>query len=395
MNASPSERLRNLPPYAFAELDRKAARLAAEGHDPIDFGVGDPTVPTPSIVRRATAEALERHAAGGYPSYDGEPSFRRAAAGWMERRFGVALDPSTEVTITVGSKEAIFNVPEAFVNPGDVVISPSPGYPPYERGTRFAEGINWFYPLVRENGFLPDVDSIPREVARRARLFWICQPHVPTGKVMEAGVLQRVIDWCRTNEVLLCSDEAYIDLHYEAVPDSLIQHAREGVLVFHSLSKRSAMTGYRCGWVAGDREAIAAVRRLKTNIDSGVPRFVQDGAAAALGDEAHVDALRARYRAARDRLAGALQSIGLPASLPEAGLYLWQRAPEGMTGLALADRLLEPDLALITAPGEWLSEPTEARGNPGRDFIRLAFVPPMDRIEEAVRRIEALPGGSL
>lgn len=384
----PSNRLAQIGKYAFLELEKRVAQLRAEGHDPIDFGIGDPTIPTPEFIRTATIEGIHKHRAGGYPSNIGEPWFRRAAADWMRRRFGVELDPEREITITLGSKESVFNVHEAFLNPRDVVISPSPGYPPYARGALFAEGENFFYPLTEDNGFVPDLDGLPADVKERARIFWICQPHAPTGRIMDKEALVLLKDFCRRHDILLCSDEAYIDLYYGEPPTSLIQAADEGVLVFFSLSKRSAMTGYRCGWVAGGAEVMSVFRKLKTNIDSGVPVFIQEGAAAALGDEEHVEASRVRYRKARDLLSEALEGAGLPRCLPEGGIFLWQKTPEGVSGLELAMRLLEPDLALITSPGEWLADPVEGMAeNPGRNYIRWALVPPSDRIEEAVTRL--------
>ncbi len=389
MPVRPSQRIDRLEKYAFAELDRKAAALRRSGCEPIDFGVGDPTMPTPWFIREATAHGLEAHKAGGYPSYEGEPFFREAVASWMRKRFSVAVDPEQEICITLGSKEAVFNSHEAFVNPGDVVISPSPGYPPYARGAAFAEGENCFYPLAAENGFLPDVEALPGEVAEKASVLWICQPQAPTGSVMSGEELRKVAAYCRQHDILLCSDEAYIDIYYDNPPESLIQHAREGILVFYSLSKRSAMTGYRCGWVAGDPEAIARFRKLKTNIDSGVPKFIQDGAVAALEDETHVEAMRKVYRRGRDLLAEALVEAGLPRCVPRAGIFLWQRTQGEMSGLDLAKRFLEPDLALITAPGELLAQPLKpgAEENPGRGYVRMALVPPLERIEEAASRI--------
>ncbi|MBU0754827.1 MAG: aminotransferase class I/II-fold pyridoxal phosphate-dependent enzyme [Planctomycetes bacterium] len=391
MIIQPSSRIAAINKYAFAELDAQVTRLKADGFDPIDFGVGDPSTPTPGFIGDAAARGIEAHRSEGYPSYVGEKTFREAAAHWMEKRFGRSLDPEKEVSITLGSKEAVFHLPEAFVNPGEYVLSPSPGYPPYGRGALFAEGRNYYYSLVAENDFLPDPDAVPDTVIEQTRVFWICQPHVPTGRIMPKKTLQKLVDFCKQHEILLCSDEAYIDLFYDASPASLIEVARQGILVFYSLSKRSCMTGYRCGWVAGDPEAIAVYRKLKTNIDSGVPRFVQDGAVAALSDEDHVIRQREHYRWARDQMLGALAGAGLPSCVPQAGLYIWQRAPDGMTGLGLAGRLMQSDLALVTAPGSWLSEAEPGREHPGNRYVRFALTPPEDRIVEAVRRLEGIP----
>lgn len=387
----PSTRIGNLSKYAFAELDAQVARLRADGIDPIDLGVGDPTLPTPGFIREAAKQGIEKHQDSGYPSYVGESGFREAAARWMEKHFACALDPEREISITLGSKEAVFHLPEAFVDPGEYVLSPSPGYPPYGRGAQFAEGRNHFYPLVAENDFLPDLEALPPDVVEQARVFWICQPHVPTGRSLPAEFLKRLVAFCRSHGILLCSDEAYIDLYFDGPPESLLQHAREGVLVFYSLSKRSCMTGYRCGWVAGDADAIAQFRKLKTNIDSGVPRFVQDSAVAALGDEEHVAHLRSHYRKLLHALMAALAGAGLPPCEPQAGLYIWQRAPQGMTGLELATRLMQPDLALVTAPGAWLSDAEPGQEHPGNRYVRLALTSAEDRIMEAVRRLESIP----
>ncbi len=395
MTIEASKRVQNLGAYAFAELDEIVARLRASGVDPIDFGVGDPTVPTPAIVRRACARAVEEHRASGYPSYTGSRSFRTAAARWMERRFDLTIDPEREITATIGSKEAVFNVHEGFVDPDDVVISPTPGYPPYARGALFAEGRNYFYPLRERNDFLPDLDAIPTDIARRAKIFWICQPTVPTGKVIPGRGLDAIAAFCREFDILLCSDEAYSEIWFDQRPESILQHAREGVLAFFSLSKRSAMTGYRCGWVAGDRDAIDVFRKVKTNIDSGTPAFIQDAAAVALGDESHVDALRAEYCRKRDILVGAFRRAGFPECPPEAGLFIWQKTPDGLSDLEVAHRLLEPDMALIVSPGSWLAEPADPGSSLHGDayasrFIRLALVPPMDRIVEAADRLSRL-----
>jgi len=392
----PSKRVQKLGTYAFAELDAIVARLRASGVDPIDFGVGDPTVPTPPIIRAACVRAIEERRASGYPSYRGGEAFRTAAARWMERRFGLSIDPDTEITATIGSKEAVFNVHEGFVDGGDVVISPTPGYPPYARGATFAEGRNYFYPLCESNEFLPDLDSIPTDVARKAKIFWICQPFVPTGKVIPGRRLDAIAAFCRHHDLLLCSDEAYSEIWFDRRPQSVLEHTRRGVLAFFSLSKRSAMTGYRCGWVAGDRDAIEVFQKVKTNIDSGTPSFIQDAAAVALGDEAHVEALRADYGSKRDILVKALTKAGFPECAPEAGLFVWQKTPEGLSDLEVARRLLEPDQALIVSPGSWLAEPagiSERGAHGGGDadrYVRLALVPPIDRILEASERLSRL-----
>ncbi|HZL98699.1 MAG TPA: aminotransferase class I/II-fold pyridoxal phosphate-dependent enzyme, partial [Planctomycetota bacterium] len=351
-----SRRIDALPPYAFAELDRLRDERAAQGADVIDFGVGDPTDPTPDFVVEAAVESLRSDRCSGYPSYIGGAAFRTAVAAWIGRRYGVRLDPATGVSATVGSKEAIFHAAEAFVDPGDWVLAPSPGYPPYVRGAQFAEGRCETYAVATSGPVLPDLEALPDEVGERLRLVWITQPHVPTGRAASLPELSRLLAQVRERSLLLCSDEAYSELWLEGPAPSALQAGVENVLVFQSLSKRAAMTGYRVGFVAGDPRAVAAFRRLKTNIDSGTPNFVQAAAIAALADDGEPAAARERYRARAEVMVAALRAIGCTVELPGAGFYLWAATPRGESGVEFARRmLLGPALAVM--PGEWLAEP--------------------------------------
>ena len=391
MEIRASKRVASLGAYAFAEVDAAASALRESGVDVIDFGVGDPTDPTPALVREAVKTAVDARARAGYPSYVGDPGFRQAAADWMQRRFGIALDPVREVTSTIGSKEAVFHFPLALVDPGDLVLVPSPGYPPYGRGTLFAGGTPWFYPLRRESGFLPDLRSIPEEVARRARLLWINYPNSPAGALAPRSFLEEAAAWCRRRGILLASDEAYSEFYFGAErPASALECGAEGVVAFFSLSKRSYMTGWRVGWAAGDAAALALFRKVKTNIDSGTPTFIQDAAAAALADEAHVEAMRREVRARRDVLCGALRQMGLPDCTPPATLYVWQRVPAGMTSVEFAKRLLDPAVALVTTPGSWIGDALADGSNPGEGFVRFALVPSLEDTRRAAERLRRL-----
>lgn len=385
----PSERLAGLSGYAFAEVDRRVAALKEKGIAPIDFGVGDPGEPTPEVVRAALKAAADSRAASGYPNYAGSPEFREAVAAWTERRFGLRLDPTSEISATIGSKEAVFNFPEAVVDPGDFVICPNPGYPPYERGARFAEGRVHHVDLLAENGFLPDLSSIPAEVIRRAKIIWINYPNNPTGAVAPRAFFEEVVRFGQRHGIIVASDEAYTENHYGEPPPSILEFAREGVVAFQSLSKRSLMTCYRVGWMAGDAGIIAAFKKLKTNIDSGTPTFIQDAAIAALSDESHVEALRSLYSQKRDIMVEGLKAAGLEECRPAATLYIWQRVPKGQGSLEFAERLLEPDAAIVTTPGKWLGHPTD-RGNPAEGYIRLALVPPIEDCVKAAERIRGL-----
>ncbi len=388
----PSRRLRELGAYAFAEADRQVAELRARGVKVLDFGVGDPTDPTPELVREACKRAVDVHARSGYPSTIGSPGFRRAAAAWIERRFGVRLDPETEIAATIGSKEGIFHFGEVVLDPGDVALCPSPGYPPYSRGTRFAEGTPHFLPLRAERGFLPDLAAVPRPVLRRAKVLWVNYPNNPTGAVAPPSFLGEAAAFARRHGIVLASDEAYSEMYFGAEPGSALEHGTEGVVAFFSLSKRSAMTGYRVGFVAGDRAIVSAFKKLKTNVDSGTPSFIQDAAIAALSDETHVAAMREGYRRRRDILCDALAAVGAPRCVPDGTLYVWQRVPRGWTGESFAERLRREDLAIVGTPGAWISETLRDGTNPGADHLRFALVPGEDDCREAARRLAAWGG---
>jgi len=384
MDLRPASRIRRVPDYPFAVIARKAAGLRAQGIRPVDFGVGDPTLPTPELVRERARRAIDERARSGYPSYIGAPEFRRAAADWMRRVLGCDLDPETQVTATIGSKEAIFHFPLAFVDPGDTVLCPSPGYPPYVRGTLFAGGVPYLLPLVREGGYLPDLDAIPNKVVARAKILWLCSPNAPTGVVAPKAFLERAVAWGRERGVIVVNDEAYADLYYGATrPASILEQGTDSVAAFFSLSKRSAMTGWRVGWIAGDPELIALFRRVKTNIDSGTPTFIQDAAGAALRDEGHVEAFRAGYKAKRDLLARAFAALGLRPCVPEATIHYWQELPARAGAVQFAERLLDPRVAIIATPGPWIAEPCADGRNPGEGYVRFSMVPPLEQVARA------------
>ena len=384
---TPSKRVQSIGTYAFAEVDNQVAKLKAQGITPVDFGVGDPARPTPDLVIEALYAAAKKRSTAGYPSYAGAPEFRAEVARWNKDRFGVELDPETEINSSIGSKEAVFNFHEAVINPGDVVIIPTPGYPPYTRGTMFAEGMPYHVPILEENDFLVDLDAIPADVCNKAKLMWINYPNSPTGKVAPSEFFKRVIEFGRKHNIVIASDEAYTEIYYGEKPHSILEYAREGVIVFQSLSKRSAMTCYRVGWVAGDEKIISAFRKVKTNLDSGTATFIQDAAAAALRDEKHVDEMREEYRTKRDILVGAFKSLGLPDCTPESTIYIWQKVPEGMTSVEFATALLADDIAAVTTPGAWISDKTADGLNPGEGYVRFALVPTVEETRAVAEKI--------
>ncbi len=387
MTVRPSQRLASLPGYPFAEVDRMVGELRAAGHRPIDFGVGDPTEPTPVFIREAIKAGIDRHASAGYPSYVGSPEYREAISAWFVRRFGVRLDPATEVCANIGAKEAVFNFPNALIDPGEVVLCPSPGYPPYGRGTLFAGGVPYYYPLRMEDGFLPDLGAIPDAVLAKARLIWVNYPNSPSGRVAPDAFWGPLLAFAQKWNLVIASDEAYSEVWFDGPPRSALEYTRDGVLVFQSLSKRSNMTGHRVGWVCGDPRLVDLFRKLKTNVDSGTATYIQDGAIAALADETHVAAMRAMYRAKRDVLVSALTDVGCDVFVPQATLYVWPRAPKGMTGLQFAKRLLDPEICVVATPGAALGETCADGTNPGELHVRFALVPSLDDVKLAADRI--------
>jgi LL-diaminopimelate aminotransferase len=382
---SMSRRLASIGGYAFAEVDREVDRLRKEGREIIDFGVGDPTEPTPELIRKACKEGVEKRKSSGYPSYIGDLSYRQAVADWNRRRFGIRLDPETEISSNIGSKESVFNLPHAFINPGDNVLIPNPGYPPYSRGTLFAGGVSRYYNLTRDNNFLPDFDAFPKSVIRKSRILWLNYPNSPAGKIATREFYKEAVDFCHDNGILLVSDEAYSEIYFKEKPCSVLEVSKEGVLAINSLSKRSAMTGYRVGWVAGDENALAILKKLKTNVDSGTATFIQDAAAAALSDERHVDAFRAAYGKKMQVMVDAFKRAGLPDCTPEGTIYIWQRS--SMSSIDFAKKLLQEGIA--TTPGSLFSEKVGGI-NPGEGYVRLALVPSIEKCKEAAGMISGM-----
>ncbi|MDZ4209816.1 MAG: aminotransferase class I/II-fold pyridoxal phosphate-dependent enzyme [Candidatus Curtissbacteria bacterium] len=396
MNIQASNRFNKIKPYAFAEINKKVAALkeaAARGEakDPIDFGVGDPSEPTPEFVIKGLEAAGKKHACSGYPNYVGSKEYREECASYMKRRFGVEFDPETEICSSVGSKEAVFNFPEGFINPGDVVICPSPGYPPYKTGTIFAEGEPYFVPLLAENGFLVDYEAIPAEICERAKIIWINYPNSPTGAVASREYYEGLIAWANDHDIIIAADEGcYIDIYFDDKPISILEVGREGVVAFYSMSKRNNMTGYRAGFVCGDSRVVDIYKRLKTNIDSGTPSIVQEAAILALKDDTHVEKMRGIYKEKRDILEGALKSAGLVVEESSATFYVWQRVPAGVSDVQFAEMLLAPEVAIVVTPGSLISDECEGGINPGEGYVRFALMPTIEEMKEAAERLMRL-----
>ncbi len=381
-----SSRIQSIGAYAFAEVDKLVLELKKQGFKPIDFGVGDPREPTPEFIRDACKKAIDLRKSAGYPSYIGTFEFRNAVAVWIKKRFNVDLDPQTEISSTIGSKEAVFNFHEGFVNPGDYVLIPNPGYPPMTRGTLFAEGHVFYLNLLEENQFLPKLQDIPSDIIKKTKVIWINYPNNPTTSMAPKSFFKEVIDFGHDNNIIIASDEAYSELYYDKKPLSILELEREGVITFNSMSKRSKMTCYRIGWVAGDEEIISIFRKVKTNIDSGTATFIQDAAISALNDETHVEQARNDYREKKDILMKAFRKIGLETREPEGTIYIWQKTPNGMSSLDFVKKLLDEKIAIVSTPGAWISE--EVNGiNPGQNYVRFALVPTIEETKQAAERL--------
>lgn len=378
-----AQRLEQLPPYLFKEIDRAREEARSRGLDIIDLGVGDPDLPTAPHVVARLKRAAENPARHRYPSYEGMLAFRQAVAGWYRRRFGVELDPEREVVALIGSKEGIAHAALAFVNPGDVALVPSPGYPVYNIGTLFAGGHSCFMPLLAANGFLPDLEAVPRDMLSRARLLWLNYPNNPTGAVAGLDYFRRAADFAREHDLLVCSDLAYSEMAYEGLrPPSFLEvpGAKEVCLEFHSLSKTYCMTGWRVGFAVGNAEAVAALGAVKSNVDSGVFEAVQEAAIEALtGDEAPVEQMRQVYGERARVLYEGLSGLGLRLARPQATFYAWIEVPEGFTSAGFSQHLLER-AGIVTTPGNGF-------GAPGEGYIRMAFTVDVPRLQEAVERI--------
>lgn len=378
-----AKRIEALPPYLFAEIDRKVAGARARGADIISFGVGDPDHPTPPHIVDALIEAVRDPATHDYPSYTGMPEFRAAIAGFYARRFGVELDPDEQVQPLVGSKEGIFHLPVAFVDPGDVALVPDPAYPVYETGTILAGGEVHLLPLEAANGFLPDLGALAPEVLERAKVLWLNYPCNPTAACAEPSFFQEAVDFCRAHDLLLAHDAAYSEITYDGyVAPSVLQAdgALDCAVEFHSLSKTYNMTGWRIGWVAGSALAIEALKRLKTNIDSGIFDAVQRAGIAALeGPQDHLEEIVGTYRRRRDLLCDGLKSIGIAVEPPRGSIYVWAPVPEGHTSESFTTYLLE-EAAVVVAPGN-------GYGPSGQGYVRFSLTVPDERLEEGVERL--------
>jgi LL-diaminopimelate aminotransferase len=378
-----AQRMRSIPPYLFADLDRKRAALRAKGIDVINLGIGDPDLPTPPHIIDALAAAARDPATHVYPPYEGTAEFRRAVAAWYGRRFGVTLDPDREVLTLIGSKEGLAHVPWVFVDPGDPVLVSDPGYPVYAAATLMAGGEPYPVPLERGRGWLPDLSAVPDAIARRARVFFLNYPNNPTGATADLAFFADVVAFARRWGILVVHDNTYSEIAYEGYrPPSFLQApgAMEVGIEFHSLSKTYCMTGWRLGFVVGNRDAVQALATLKTNIDSGQFTAIQAAGSAALtGPQDAVRERVARWEQRRNMAVQGLRAAGLDVPMPRATFYLWIPVPQGFDSVGFAAHLLE-NAGVVVTPGV-------GYGARGSGYIRISLTAPDERIAEAIRRI--------
>ncbi len=380
-----ANRIANLPPYLFAEIDRKVAIKRAEGIDVISLGIGDPDRPTPDRIVEAMGRAIHVPKNHRYPAYAGSQSYREACSGWMARRFGVAVDPDTETLALIGSKEGIAHVFLAVVDPGDVTLVPGCGYPVYLTGGILCGGETHWMPMNESNGFLADFESTPKDVLARAKMMFLSYPNNPTSAIANEEYFDRAIAFARENDLLLIHDNAYSEIGYDGYrAPSLLERpgAKDVAIELFSCSKAYNMTGWRVAFACGNAQAIKALGTVKSNIDSGVFTAVQDAAVEAYaGPQDEIDALCAMYQRRRDLVMPALGRIGIEAAVPKATIYVWAKVPSGYTSAEFATHVLEKANVVVPAGS--------AYGPDGEGFVRISLTTPDDRLEEAVARIEA------
>jgi len=378
-----AKRLDLVPPYLFAELERKVEEKRRQGVDVISLGIGDPDLPTPEPVIRVFREAAADPTMHQYPTNRGLEPFRRTIAAFYKERFGVEVNPGTEVVPVLGGKEGVAHIAFACLDPGDVALAPEPGYPPYTSGPLFAGGEVHYLPLEAENEFMPDLDAVPEDVAARANLLFLNYPNNPTGAVVAAGFFDRAVEFARAHDIIVVHDNAYSEIvfdGYDAPSFLATSGAMEvGVEIF-SLSKGWNMTGWRVGWVAGNADVVEHFRRLKTNLDSGMFGALQVAGAAALTEARVFPAeMSAVYRRRRDLMIEALARIGLPADPPRATPYIWVRVPDGHTSETFTELVLE-EAGVVVSPGP-------SFGPSGEGYVRISLTVTDERLEEAASRI--------
>ena len=382
-----SRRIKELPPYLFAAIEEKIERMRKQGIDIISFGIGDPDLPAPEHVVKACIEAAKKKENYRYPSWSGKKEFKEAAAKWIKEYHNVSVDPEKEVLALIGSKDGIYHVHYAFIDSDDIALCPDPGYPVYRTATKFAGGMPYIMPLREENSFLPDLSAIPKKVAKKAKLMWLNYPNNPTASVATEEFYKEAVDFAKENNIIICSDEAYIYLSYEKKQKSILEIDRhkEVSIVFYSLSKTFNMTGFRIGYAAGNEEIIKALGKIKSNADSGVAQIMQDAGIAALTSQKSKEFIKNNietYKKRRNLLVEALESAGFKVSKPEATFYVWLKISEKLekgSSMKFAEKVLKH--GIVVTPGIGF-------GEHGEGYVRFALTQSEERIKEGVERIK-------
>ncbi len=378
-----ARRIQSLPPYLFARIDEKIANAKAKGVDVISLGIGDPDLPTPAHIIEELIKAARNPKNHRYPSYVGMLEFRQAVAEWYKRRSNIVLDPKKEVVTLIGSKEGIAHIALCYLNPGDVALIPDPGYPVYGVGTLLAGGVPYIMPLKEENGFLPDLDLIPAEVAHKAKLMFLNYPNNPTGAIADEGFYLKVIAFAKKYDIIVCHDGPYSEIAFNGFkPLSFLEvsGAMEVGIEFHSMSKTYNMTGWRIGWAAGNARVIEALGRIKSNIDSGVFQAIQEAAIEGLlGNQSIIQEIRKIYQERQDIVIEELTALGWKVERPKATIYVWAKVPKGFTSTSFCELVLDKTGVVIT--------PGNGYGEYGEGFFRISLTINTERLREALRRI--------
>jgi LL-diaminopimelate aminotransferase len=381
----PTKRIQSIPPYLFAQIDKLKAETAAKGIDIINLGIGDPDLPTPDYIIDAMTAALKDPKTHDYPPYEGTLDFRKAVADWYQDRFNVSLDPNEEVLSLIGSKEGIAHAFLAYLDPGDIAILPDPGYPAYQVNTLIAGGIPHLVPVHEDNQYEVEFDKIDPAVAEKANLIFINYPGNPTGATAKDSFFEKAIHWAKKYNVLICMDNAYSEVYYDGKkPRSILEFpgAKDVAIEFHTLSKTFNMTGWRIGMAVGNAQAVQALGKIKTNMDSGVFKAIQRAGIAAFANyKSFTESQNALYQVRRDIIVEGLQNQGWSLKKPEATFYIWAKVPQGFTSSQFTINLLEKT-GILVVPGN-------GYGAGGEGYFRISITTPNHRLEEAVKRLQS------
>ena len=379
-----SERLNKIPPYLFAEIDKKIAAARAKGVDVISLGIGDPDKPTVSAVVDEMHNAIDNPKNHDYPPYEGTLEFREACAKWLKERFDVDMDAKDEIISNIGSKEAIAHVFLAYVDAGDYTLIPDPGYPVYKNGTIFAGGTPYHMPLLEENGYLPDFDKIPEDIAKKAKIMFLNYPNNPTGAVCNLEFLKKAVDYCKKYDILLCYDNAYCEITFDGyVAPSIFQveGAKDVAIEFYSHSKSYNMTGWRIGFVCGNKDAVQALGTIKNNLDSGAFKAIQQAALKAFTvPKEEIETIVNRYKERRDVIENGLREMGWELEPAKGTFFIWAKVPQGMTSEQFADMMIEKAAVVVPAGIGY--------GKYGEGYFRIALTQEVPRLKEAIQRMK-------